>query len=259
MDKPPITFLGASPANVWTTGKMKPTSIVIHTMSGSYEGTASWFRQAVAEASSNYGIAEDGRAACYVDPMGSLSPYANGGIFSPDQEFLDAYARNGNRNPNLWTISIEHEDKLVPQHQITNYPSQFEGSTLVSAWLCGYFGIDPQAPGSFLGHYQIDGVNRRSCPGWSAATWDAYIAEVTRKCSAGAVIAPPVLSLQQEVDRLKRLVAGNGWTTDFSGPNDAPLNFHVGDEALKTLDDGGSSAFAAIFEIAHKLAKAGLA
>lgn len=263
---PNIKLDPASTSNVWTTGKMPPTTIVCHTMSGFYEGTSSWFKNPAAVASSNYGIAEDGRAACYVDPFGPLSPFANGAIANPDAEFLSVYARNGNRNPNFWTISIEHEDKRVPNHQITNYPSQFEASTLVSAWLCQSFKLDPSAPGTFLGHYQIDGVNRASCPGWSASTWTSYVGEVEHLLGApGAVPAPlPVsLSMEERMHRIEMLIAANGIAFDFDElPNGAlvPKGTLVGEAALQYLNDPQrqSSAFMAIFEILFKMGKHGL-
>lgn len=258
---PNITFTGANPANYWPAGfKMRPTTIVCHTMSGTYEGTGGWFRLPEAQASTNYGVAEDGRAACYVDPFGAFSPYANGAITNPDQEFTDVYNRNGRRNPNYWTISIEHEDKLVPNHQITNYPSQFEASTLISAWLCEQFGLDPLAPGTFLGHYQIDFVNRSGCPGWTAATWNSYVNEVSRKLRGG-VIAPTPLTLEQEVARLKGLIAGNGWSSTFTQNADGSLTatgLHVGEEALKLLADGGNSAYMAIFQMLWMMQKNGI-
>lgn len=248
---PNITFLGCNPANIWPGKRGKITSLVMHTMSGSYEGTADWFRHPEAQASSNYGVAEDGRAACFVDPFGADAPFANGAVVNPDAEFTNWWNANGRVNPNYITCSIEHEDKLVPNHQITSSPSQFEGSTLISAWVCSRLGIDPNAPGSFLGHYQIDSVNRAACPGWTSATWDSYILEVTHKMTGQSPIQPVILTAQQRIDRLDALVAGNGWSPDFTKDSAGqlhPVGLRTGEAAIAELAASGSSVFQGLME-----------
>lgn len=221
--------------NRWVNQTMKPkTTIVCHTIGGFYDSLGHWFNNPSAVASTNFGIAEDGRASMYVDDSGPDSPYANGGIVSPDAEFLRVYARNGNRNPNFWTVSIEHEDKLVPYHQITDYPSQFEASTLISAWLCQKWGIDPLADGAFLGHYQIDGVNRRACPGWYAETWETYINEVKG-----------LMTLDERLVRVEKLLASNG--IKING------QWLFNEAALQYLANDGASAYQGLFEVANRV------
>lgn len=238
LEKPIIT--DSSPiyaGNRWVNQTMKPkTTIVCHTIGGYYNSLESWFNNPAAQASTNFASSEDGRLQMFVNDSGPDSPYANGGIASPDDEFTRAYNRNGRRNPNFWTISIEHEDKLIPYHQITDYPSQFEASTLLSAWLCQKWAIDPLADGSFLGHYQIDGVNRRACPGWYSETWDTYITEVKR-----------LMTLDERLTRVEKLLAANGIKINGQWLFD--------EAALQFLAADGASAYQAIFELTNEVIK----
>lgn len=219
VSKPNIDYSRpASLSNVWQYKTVKrKTAIVCHTMGGTYEGTLGWFQNPNSQASTNFCVAQDGRIACTVDPWGPHSPYANGYIDRPDQEFLTAYRLNGSVNPNYWTISIEHED-FRRRTQITAVPRMFEASTHLSAWLCQEFQLDPHAYGVFLGHYQIDGVNRSYCPGWYAETWDAYIGEVNRKLN-GHVEAPD-MQMEERMARLERVVAAriNGQFDENGNP-----------------------------------------
>jgi N-acetyl-anhydromuramyl-L-alanine amidase AmpD len=63
-------------------------------------------------------------------------------------------------NPNLVTVSIEFEGN--PGEPLTD--AQYAAGLALIKWLCKECDIAPT--GEFIvGHYQIDRVNRRSCPG----------------------------------------------------------------------------------------------
>lgn len=249
---PAFDRIPANSANTWIGRGLKKTAIVNHTQGGFYAGTISWFQDPAAQASANYVFAMDGRVTQMVDPFGVNAPFANGGILNPDAEFLAWYATNGRQNPNFTTISFEHED-MRHTVQITDYPSMFEASTLMAAWLCQEFGIDPNAPGSFMGHYQIDSVNRPYCPGWTAATWDAYITEVNRKLTGPSVAPPPVITMEQKVEMLWGLLGANGWNvTRNPGGSLVPEGWKFGDEAVLPFHENKASFAQAIFDLQYR-------
>jgi hypothetical protein len=252
VDSPSITYDPALPANTWQFRRMQQTTIVCHTIGGYFNELGNWFRDPRAVASTNFGVAQDGRISCFVDPFGPHSPYANGTVILPDAEFLRVSERNGDQNPNYWTVSIEHEDKIVPYTQITAFPAMFESSTLLSAWLCAKLNIDPKADGSFLGHYQIDGQDRRACPGWYVGTWDAYIQEVTNKMAGISV--ERFESLEQKVKRLEKLLAGNGiYINTAPAGQKAVMKWLFDEEALSFLARDGASAYQGLFELAGRV------
>jgi N-acetyl-anhydromuramyl-L-alanine amidase AmpD len=82
----------------------KPEAIVIHLMDGTLNGTDSWFRNPKANASTHYGVGEKGEVYQWVNE--SDMAWGNGRVDKPTWKLLKP-----NANPNLYTISIEHEGK----------------------------------------------------------------------------------------------------------------------------------------------------
>lgn len=80
----------------------KPRAIVLHLMGGTLKGTDSWFRNPVAQASTHYGVGKKGEIYQWVEETDTA--YGNGRVYKPTWRLIDAKI-----NPNLYTISIEHE------------------------------------------------------------------------------------------------------------------------------------------------------
>lgn len=82
-----------------------PEAIVIHLMGGTFEGTDSWFRNPESQASTHYGVAKDGRVRQWVEEKDMA--WGNGRVDHPKWKGLKP--GNPAPNPNLYTVSIEHE------------------------------------------------------------------------------------------------------------------------------------------------------
>lgn len=80
---------------------LKPTAIVLHVMEGTLSGTDSWFRNPKAQASTHYGIGKNGEIWQWVNEYDMA--YGNGRVASPTWSLITK------QNPNLYTVSIEHE------------------------------------------------------------------------------------------------------------------------------------------------------
>lgn len=80
----------------------KPVAIVIHLMDGTLAGTDAWFRNPAAQASTHYGVGLDGTTYQWVEEENMA--WGNGRVLSPTWKLIDLKV-----NPNLYTISIEHE------------------------------------------------------------------------------------------------------------------------------------------------------
>ncbi len=206
--------------NVFTSGKRTPVAIVCHIEAGSDIATQAWFANPAAQASANFSISKAGAVSCYVDPRGGYSPWANGILDGQDAVVNTLLGAEGGANPNLWTVSIEHEGS--PPDQIVNYPAQFAASTQLTAWLCEQFRI-PADRSHILGHYEFDSVNRPECPGWTEATWEAYMGEVQQiltpaqpdPCAAETQAMASILGRAESIqEHLTQLVANaSGWQT----------------------------------------------
>lgn len=81
-----------------------PEAIVIHLMDGSLKGTDSWFRNPDSKASTHYGVGVAGEVYQWVEEKNMA--WGNGRVDKPTWKGLKP-----NANPNLYTISIEHEGK----------------------------------------------------------------------------------------------------------------------------------------------------
>lgn len=80
----------------------KPVAIVLHLMDGYLSGTDSWFRNPAAQASTHYGVGKDGTVYQWVEEADTA--WGNGRVLNPTWKLIDPKV-----NPNLTTISIEHE------------------------------------------------------------------------------------------------------------------------------------------------------
>lgn len=79
----------------------KPTAIVLHLMDGTLKGTDSWFRNPTSQASTHYGVGKKGEVYHWVDEADTA--WGNGRVYKPTWKLVQS------ANPNLYTISIEHE------------------------------------------------------------------------------------------------------------------------------------------------------
>jgi N-acetyl-anhydromuramyl-L-alanine amidase AmpD len=120
------------------------------------------------------------------------SAWTNGGLKSPNlgNPIIAEWARR-RVNPNDYTITIEVEG-FSPMTGGAGY-SDREKELLVdlTAWLCQEYGIPPDTT-HILGHMEIDGIDKRGCPGLSQQEWGDLLARVAAKVANGAGGVPPL-------------------------------------------------------------------
>lgn len=191
VDRPPITWIGAHPSN-YSTGRQGYAleCIVLHVMAGTLAGTDSWFNNPQARASTHFGIGKDGAIHQYV-ALADM-PYANGAVESGYTSKL--VAANAGINPNLWTVSIEHEGYDLSK-DIT--AAMWSASTRLSAWLfqdalfpSGATGVAVDRD-HIIGHWEISPRSRPNCPSLTETQYAGYITEVKRLLSATPQPVPP--------------------------------------------------------------------
>lgn len=133
----------------------KPLAIINHIMEGTLTGTDDWFNQTASQVSSHYGVGRNGEVHQYVKEEDTA--WANGRKLAPDQAWLDNFPAV---NPNLWTISIEHEG--YPNQELT--PEQTAASIELQRNIAAKWNI-PIDDTHITGHFRIDSQGKKDCPG----------------------------------------------------------------------------------------------
>ena len=139
----------------------KPEALVVHIMAGSLVGTDAWFacgpqqRNGAGPSSAHYGIGKTGEIHQYVQEADSA--FHAGRIDRPTAPILRDHP---GASPNYWTIGIEHEGTADSEWS----DEMYEASAHLIADIAARWAI-PLDRYHVIGHREIDGVNRRGCPG----------------------------------------------------------------------------------------------
>ena len=160
---------------------LKPSYIILHGTAGgtSAQAIANYFASTQgggSPVSSHYVIGQDGTIVqCVSEADGA---WANGAFSAGHDAFWDESI-----NPNLITVSIEH-CKPSSDNSDALTDAQRASSLKLVQDICDRWGIPKQpadANGGITGHFSMDPINRRNCPGlypWSEL-WDALKGENT--------------------------------------------------------------------------------
>lgn len=148
----------------------KPAYIIIHGTAGGNNGSsATYLCQPSTQASAHYVITQSGRIYQLVDE--EASAWGNGIISGPAGTGGDGVHHDSwwtlDTNPNLVTISIEHE-KPDDQNATPLTQAQMLASFALVARICQRWNIPMRkadASGGITGHFSIDPVSRSHCPG----------------------------------------------------------------------------------------------
>lgn len=126
-------------------------AVTLHIAEGSEKAVDSWFAQDESDVSAHFLVGLDGEIRQYVS-IHDIA-YANGRILKPTWKGL-----LGTRNPNDYTVSIEHEGLGT-----TKWPeAQLYASSILSAWLSYRFDLPVDAL-HFVKHNEI--FAGKTCPG----------------------------------------------------------------------------------------------
>lgn len=144
----------------------KIEAIVLHGTAGSLISALNWLTSPASVVSANYVISKLGAIYRLVPYWQHKRAWANGVVNNPDNSIKwlnNAIVRN--INPNLLTISIEHEasEKDMVNGAVMP-PAQLKASIWLTQNLLKGCSLQPGRE-TILGHYQFDSVNRPHCPG----------------------------------------------------------------------------------------------
>jgi len=116
--------------------------------------------------SSNYLIDLNGDIYRFMSWWNGYRAFANGNLLKPDLgvSWIKECKEQG-INPNFVTLSIEHvasRDAMLGHKSMTD--QQFASSTWLTGKLLSDNGLRASSE-TVVGHYQLDSVNKRFCPG----------------------------------------------------------------------------------------------
>lgn len=167
----------------------KPIAIVDHITAGAYPGCLSWMQNPQAQASANYLVTRDGRIFQLVkDEDGA---WANGAVNKPNWPLYDG------TNPNLYTLSIEHEGYGGSGGDGSLTEIQYQATLWLHKQLVAKWSISVDKD-HIIGHYRIDSVNRPNCPGpkfpWDRLFQGLAIMKVVKIQVGGKILDGIILS-----------------------------------------------------------------
>lgn len=145
----------------------KVKALVLHIAAGPLTAVFPTFNNPARQASAHFCIGKDGTLEQYVSVNDTA--YANGLSWVNNQwqnargkivqpTWQDIVART---NPNLYTVSIEHEGHA--DEVWTN--EMYDANNRLLAWLAEQFALALIPHRTLIGHYEIDPVDKPNCPG----------------------------------------------------------------------------------------------
>lgn len=237
--KPPMDTSHPSPNRGYKNGHTRRVDGICWHIT---EGTNSlgWLTNPASQASANYLIARDGTIYELVPP--TVDAWANGKVDFPDTgnpliaHWLTEKVNGVAVNFNQRTVSIEHEGFTSKGKGGSLTAKQVDATVALTAWLCGEFDVDADQV-HILGHYEIDSVDRKDCPGFSAAEWNGWVGRVAalvKPAPAPGGMMEPVVTERQDWGGKGRLVS-----EEVTVVNDADPQHPVYYSRLKRYDATG--------------------
>ncbi|MBI5029829.1 MAG: N-acetylmuramoyl-L-alanine amidase [Chloroflexi bacterium] len=164
-------------------------AVVLHIAAGNLPGVFPTFNDPTRGASAHFCIGKNGTIEQYVSVNDTA--FANGlrwdaqnqqwicphnNIVQPSWQDLTPPD-----NPNWYTVSIEHEG--MPQDKWTS--DMYDANMRLQLWLSDQFQLTYVAHRTLVGHFEIDPVDKPSCPGpnveWDRIVADAAAIQAARK------------------------------------------------------------------------------
>jgi N-acetyl-anhydromuramyl-L-alanine amidase AmpD len=198
-----INFVGNKFTNKSSRSGTKIIAIVNHITACSKDIAISWFTSSSnKESSCHYLVGKDGSICQFVED--NMKSWHAGIVQKPTAKIVLQDMKN--INPNNYTIGIEHEGQTGDA--LTE--AQYQATLWLHQQLISKYNI-PVDGDHILGHYQIDGVNRKYCPG-TGFPWGRLMTDLNN------YFAPKPQVQQWQIDAVKFLKDSKIITSDHD-PN----------------------------------------
>ncbi|MBI3536197.1 MAG: N-acetylmuramoyl-L-alanine amidase [Chloroflexi bacterium] len=166
----------------------KVKAVVLHIAAGPMFAVLPTFNDVNRPASAHFCVGKDGAIEQYV----SIDDTAYGnGLRAKDGKWFTGGGKEVNPpwqdivaglNPNLYTISIEHDGQ--PQDKWT--PQMYDANNRLLQWIAKQTGLNYVVHHTLIGHHEINPIDRPNCPGPNVE-WDRMAADANGEMRADSV------------------------------------------------------------------------
>ena len=165
-------------------------AIVDHVAQGTKAGLDATFGNPNSQVSAHFGVMRDGSIHQYVEEEDSA--WGAGILNQPDDTlpWLPQAGPAQGQRVNQWVISIEHEG--YSGEPLT--PEQFRATVMLHHVLIDKWAI-PLDQDHIVGHYRLDSINRRACPG-AAFPWGELFQQLA--VGAGSIVNDTEKTMDKE-------------------------------------------------------------
>ncbi len=177
----------------------KVTAVVLHIAAGPMSAVFPTFNDPKGLASAHFCVGKDGRIEQYVsieDTAYGVGMRYTGGQWCNPRGIGCTPSWQGLRppyNPNLYTISIEHEGQPEDQWTLAMY----DANNRLLQWIAAQCNLTYVPHQTLIGHYEIDPVDRPNCPGPNV-DWNRIAADA----NAGAVPPDQLTAVQNAANEV---------------------------------------------------------
>ena len=243
--QPPATTSGWCPfvtkrpitTNNYDVGRsgQKVKAVVLHIAAGSMMGIFPTFNDPNRLASAHFAVAKNGTIEQYVSiddtAYGVGMRFKDGNWYNPRGKLAKPTwpGLQPPLNPNLYTISVEHEGQ--PEDQWT--PQMYDANNRLLQWIAKQCSLSYVPRQTLIGHFEIDPVDRPNCPGPNVH-WDQIAADANGSVTSNLVMTQ-IQASANEVTRLSintqsalyKFAAAN----KLSSPQTNEFQFQVGGDS----------------------------
>jgi N-acetyl-anhydromuramyl-L-alanine amidase AmpD len=217
-----IQWRGTNDNNFWA-GREGESVVAIcdHIMQGTEESSDGWFKNPNSQVSAHFGVAKDGRIWQWVDMANRA--WANGIPESPDMSVpFIADAINRKKNPNDFTVSIEHEGNtgdVIPE-------AQYQATLWLHRYIMSKYPAIKPDRNHIIGHYQISAKSRPNCPG-KGFPWTRLMNDLTNGGSIVLTTDSHTPLPQQPTGLINGKTIGGGFKTFYDKLAAVSPNFQL--------------------------------
>lgn len=217
-----IVWAGSAKTNKSSRDGYEPLAIVDHIVEGTAQSCIEWFNDSSnTDSSAHFLVAQNGKVYQFVEI--EKKAWANGLAPIDIPKATAKIVKEKNVNPNLYTVSIEHEGVFeATKGALTQ--AQLKATQLLHKYIIQYvrlnFGneIIPSRD-TILGHYEINPVKKPDCPG-ALFPFDNIISYLKGEVLQTAFSDIAGHWAEKDIVRAKELGLIQGYTNGSFGPND---------------------------------------
>ncbi len=180
----------------------KAKAVVMHIAAGRMAAVFPTFNDTNRPASAHFCVGKDGAIEQYLSMDDTA--YANGLRYKDNQWFTGGgkavkpswTGLVPNVNPNLYTISIEHDGQ--PEDKWT--PEMYAANNRLLQWIAKQTGFKYIVHDTLIGHHELNPIDRPNCPGPNVE-WE----RMANDANAGPIPADVMVSIQATANEVPKL------------------------------------------------------